>query len=265
MAGFRRYKKKTTKKSTRRKKVVKTKGVTTLVKRYVDRTIKRNVETKRIQYAAGFIVSNYNNNTSLNSFWLSPGSTMTISQGTGQAQRIGNRVKIIRAYLTYSITPTGYDALVNPQPKPVLLRMWIGYSKTDPSELPSDFTNLYQVGNSSGPPNNFISDIQRAVNKDKFVVYRSIVHKVGFSMVDGTGSQPIVQYYNNNDFKYCTMRKINITKYILSNVMYNDSVNNPTSRGLFAWIQVVGADNTTMNNIIPCNFNYFVDLEYEDA
>lgn len=260
-----RYRKKTTKKSTKKARVRKTKGVTQPVKKYVDRTLKRNIETKRIQYAAGFPVSNYNNSTSLNSFWLSPGSTMSITQGTGQAQRIGNRLRIIKAYLTYSITPTGYDALLNPQPRPILLRMWIGYSKTVPSDLPSDFTNLYQVGNSSGPPGNYISDIQRAVNKDKFIVYRSIVHKVGFSTVDGTGSQPAVQYYNNNDFKYCIMRRLDITKYLISNVMYNDSLNNPTSRGLFAWMQVVGADNTTMNNIVPCTFNYFVDLAYEDA
>jgi hypothetical protein len=268
MPAFRRYRKKTTKKSTKTvkgRKITRTKGVTMPIKRYVNRTIGRNIETKRIEYASGFTVSNYFNDTSLNSFWLSPGNTIQILQGDGQGMRTGNRLKITKAILTYSITPIGYDALLNPQPKPTLLRLWIGYFKTDQDNKPTDFTQLYQVGNSSGPPNNFISDIQRSVNKDKFVVYRSIIHKIGFSSVDGTGAQPVVQYYNNNDFKYLTMRKLDITKYMISNVIYNDNTAFPSTRGLFAWMQVVGADNTTMNNIIPVNFNYFIDIEYKDG
>lgn len=241
------------------------KKVAMTVKKYVERRIRANIENKTLQYGYGFAISNYFDDTSLNSQWLSPGPTLQILQGSGQGQRNANRVRIVKATLTYTISPNGYDGLLNPQPRPIVLKIWIGYFKPDPINKPIDFTQFFQSGNTAVPPNNFMIDMLRTVNKDRFVIFKTITHKIGYSSVNGTGAQPIVQYYNNNDFKFLIMRKINITKYLIQNVVYQDNNFIPSTRGLFMWMQLVGADNTSLNNVIAASINYFVDLEYEDA
>lgn len=259
------YSKVSSKKRASFKKQMPRKKVSLAVKKYVNRTIKTNIENKTLQYGTGFAISNYFNDTSLNSQWLSPGNTIQILQGTGQGQRTANRVKIVKATLNYTISPNGYDGLLNPQPRPLVLKMWIGYFKPDPVNKPVDFTQLFQSGNTAVAPSNFMIDMLRPVNKDRFVIFKTITHKIGYSSVNGTGAQPVVEYYNNNDFKFLIMKKINITKYMIQNVIYQDNVAIPSTRGLFMWFQIVGADNTNLNNVISASINYFVDIIYEDG
>lgn len=250
-----------------KKKTPRSKKVSSSVKKYVQRTIKANAENKKIQYKTGFVIRSYADDNLMNVFPLSLGTAIPVSQGTGQADRIGNKVKIVKAMLNYTISPTVYDALVNPTPEPTLLRLFIGYSKTNPTVTPSasDFAVLFQAGNSSIAPTGYIEDMQRTINTDRWVVYRSPVHKIGCASYTGAGTSTGNQYYTNNDFKYLVMRKINLIKYIKSICTWNDTTVQPTSRGLFGWIAVVGADNTQLTGTITTKFNYFIDIEYEDV
>lgn len=237
------------------------------VKTYVQRALHKAIENKSIQYNGSFTMVNYNDDNTMRGFALSPGTSIAIPQGTGAGSRTGNRIKIIKAKLNYWMVPAAYNGLLNPQPKPLLIRMWIGYSKTNPTLIPpsTDQAFLFQNGDSASAPNNFIPDMLRAVNKDKFVIFRDIKHKLGNADLTGTGAIAGSQYFSNNDFKYNIMRTIDITKYLISNVTYNDSTVIPTSRGLFCWIQICYADNNATSGVIPGNFAYFVDLTYEDA
>lgn len=237
------------------------------VKTYVQRAIHRSIENKSIQYNGAFTMSNYADDNTMKGFYLSPGSTIVIPQGTGAGARTGNKIKIIKVKFNYWMVPSSYNGLLNPQPRPLLIRLWIGYSKSNPTIVPTaaDQALLFQAGDSAAAPNGFINDMLRSVNKDKFVIFRDIKHKLGNADITGTGFTAGNQYYSNNDFKYNIMRSIDITKYLINNVTYNDSTSIPTSRGLFCWVQIVYADNTVTTGQIPANFSYFVDLTYEDA
>lgn len=270
MVFFKRFKKKTTKKSTkkayRRYRYRRSSKIAYPIRRYVNREIKKNVENKKIQYLASFNIRDYIADTALNAFWLSPNSaTLSIVQGTGQSQRVGNRIKIVKATLTYFIMCNPYEATSNPTPEPTLVKLWIGYYKNDPVNVPADFTNFFQSGSSSAAPNGYIEDMMRIPNSDKFVVFKTKFHRVGFSAYTGTGPNAAAQYFDNNEFKYTTMKRVDVTKYMLSNVVYNDTINNPTSRGLYCWCECVPANNTTLGGTLPVLFKYFIDITYEDA
>lgn len=271
MVYFKTYKKRSRrasskkKASLRRRSALKRPTVSMPVKKYVDRTIKRNVENKRIQFTGSLFVQPYTNVTNMNCQWLSLGGTMQVAQGTGQAQRIGNRVRVVKSTLYYYIRPLPMTALFNPVPKPLIVKIWIGYRRETPTEPPADFTTFLQSGGSSGPPIGFISDFQREYNRDKFVVYRQFIHKIGYADYTGDGASTPNQYFANNDFKYMIMRKLDITKYLCANVVYNDGVNVPTTRGLFMWMQIGPANNTVFDYSQAANMDYFIETLYEDA
>lgn len=262
------YNRKLTKRKTiPKKRVYRRRKVTKVIKSYVNQAIHKQIENKTIQYNSGFTMVNYTDDNFMRGFALSPGTSLAIPQGTGEGDRTGNRIKIMKATLTYWLVPAAYSGLLNPNPKPTNIRIWIGYSKTNPTIIPpaADTAVFFQNGDTSQPPNGFISDILRSVNKDKYVIFRDIKHKLGYASASGTGFVAGSEYFANNDFKYNIMKKIDITKYLIRNVIYNDGTAIPTTRGLFCWCQVVYADNTTTTGTIPANFNYFVDLTYEDA
>lgn len=243
------------------------KKVTKAIKTYVSKAIHSQIENKSIQYNNGITVINYNDDATMRGFPLAPGLTMNIAQGTGAADRTGNRIKIMKAVLNYWIVPTAYSGLLNPTPKPVMIRIWIGYSKVNPTIIPpaADTALLFQNGDAASAPNGFIADMLRNVNKDKFVIFRDIKHKLGYASATGTGFIAGSEYFANNDFKFNILKKIDVTKYMPKTIIYNDTTSVPTSRGLFCWMQVVNADNTVTSGTIPANFNYFIDLTYEDA
>jgi len=270
MPAVRRYKRRTPSKARAPAGRMRSRGarpVSSKVKTYVQRAIHRNVENKSIQYNGGFTMVNYADDNTMRGFALSPGTTIAIAQGDGAGDRTGNRIKIMKARLVYWMVPAAYNGLLNPQPKPLLVRLWIGYSKTNPTLIPpaGDQATLFQNGNAAAAPNGFINDILRSVNKDKFVIFRDIKHKLGNADLTGTGFTAGSQYYSNNDFKYNIMKSIDITKYLINTVSYNDTTAIPTSRGLFCWVQIVYADNTVTTGVIPANFNYFVDITFEDG
>lgn len=243
------------------------KKVTEVVKAYVAKAIHSQIENKSIQYNAGINLTNYADGATMNGFPLTPGLTMNIIQGVGAADRTGNRIKIMKAVLNYWMVPTAYNVLINPNPKPLMIRIFIGYSKINPTIIPpaADTALFFQNGDAASAPNGFIADILRKVNKDKYVIFRDIKHKLGYEAATGTGAVAGSQYYGNNDFKYNILKKIDVTKYMPKTVIYNDTTSVPTSRGLFCWIQIVNADNTATTGYLPVAFNYFVDLTYEDA
>lgn len=270
MPPVRRYRRRTTSKARAPAGRMRSRGarpVSSKVKTYVQRAIHKQVENKAIQYNGSFTMVNYADDNTMRGFALSPGTTIAIPQGTGAGDRTGNRIKIMKATLNYWMVPAAHNGLLNPAPKPLLVRLWIGYSKTNPTLIPpaSDQAVLFQSGDTASPPNGFIPDILRKVNKDKFVIFRDIKHKLGYAEMSGTGFIAGSQYFANNDFKYNIMKTIDITKYLINTVSYNDTTAIPTSRGLFCWVQIVYADNNVTTGAIPANFAYFVDITYEDA
>lgn len=260
--------KKTLRKSSRRPRV------TTAVKRYVKRAIHSNIENKLLNWNYNGALLPYNAPTSswlaYNVHALYPNSTtLSCTQGTGQSNRIGNSIKIQKGMLKFVISPKIYNATTNPFPQPYDIRVMIGYVKNSPVTGPSftDFSELFQSGNTFNGPTTTLSDMIQQVNSNSFGILYDKVIKVGSASSTGTGGVAGWQYMANNDYKFNVVRKINITKYLTKTYQFNDTNNNPKSgRALFVWYlpsQAIG--ESAVSTYQPLNIYTSVDLQYEDA
>lgn len=253
----------------RPRRVVKKSTVSMAVKRYVKRTIHKNVENKCQQVAAGGDFGNVNASSVMNVFPCTPYTGyLTIGTGVTQNSRIGNQVKPVKVMLNYIIRPTVYDATKNPNPAPCEIDLYLGYVKPTPSILPtaSDFLNLYQLGATSTPAVGNLSDLVATLNLDYWHISKRWRHKVGYSNNNYTGNQPNYESFTNNDFKLNVIRKMDITRYYPKTLTFNDSAQPTTAKGLFFFYQAVNAGGVTNTAaILPMNIQFWIEVKYEDA
>lgn len=117
-----------------------------------------------------------------------------VSQGTGQANRIGNRVflekVIIRGHVNMRQT-TSASIYMN------LCKVWVGRLKSDfGAGLPSDYNALMQSGNTSTYLGPDVQSFYRPFNTNRWIIYRQKNMKIGYSQNGGGAGAPF-----NNDFK----------------------------------------------------------------
>jgi len=235
-AKRRNYRKRATKKSTR--KTSRRPGVSKSVRTYVKKTIHRMAENKTI--GSQLALAGNPTNASSNG-WVTNNvyplafndTTMICTQNNSQSGRIGNKVNVRKAVVSYILTPASYNATTNTEPKPIDVRVVIFSLKQEPvigiNGSISQFGSFYQNGSGSAGFANNLSDQQQAINRDNFCVYYDKKVKLGYSSMPGTGTNTAYQQFNNNDYKLNVMRKIDVTKYLSKTYGWNDSANRPHS------------------------------------
>ena len=244
--------------------------VSTCVKKYVKQAIHRNVENKCIQYSQSFGFGGNNATYPTLSFRrLTPGAlSYSISQGLGQADRIANKIRVMKATFRYILLPISYDLILNPTPKPQHVQLMFcnikGNQRADPSA--TSVSVLFQNGNTSAGPTGLLGDILRPTNGDFWNIKRRVHHKIGYAIADGTGASGGSQYHANNDFAYNVMRTVDVTSMFPKVITYNEADVNPTTNSLYLLFQSVNADNTAqISDTAPCGITFWLDLIYEDA
>jgi len=244
-------------------------GVSSAVKKYVKRTLHVQLENKSVQINAGTGFGNVLQNTTMNAYPMCPLSGFwSIGQGVGSGARIGNQIKTRRCTLSYVLRANQYDAINNPAPIPCEVQLMLGYVKNTPSFAPAavDINQLFQNGSSSAAPVGNLRDIVSVINTDYWVIKKRWLHKIGYSVSQGTGAQVIPQYYANNDFKLNVVKKMDITKMVPATYQFNDGGISPTSRNLFFMYQAVAASGEILPATrIPITIEYWIDYHYEDA
>ena len=160
-----------------------------------------------------------------------------INQGTGQANRIGNKIQFMGSktkvvvkpapYSIYGIFATSGDVFANPPvaptqpypnplPKPNEIRMLVLSSKATPTQFITNLDALFQSGNSVFGPDGTDRDMISAINKDEFVCLYDKKIKIGYETYityGGLGSTQGASYnYANNDFKTIATRTIRLRK-----------------------------------------------------
>lgn len=265
----RNYRKRGARKTNRKSAGRKGGSVSVAVKRYVKSTISRDIENKRAISDNSFAVGTIANSNILYARPLTPAiGFMSISQGVGQGDRIGNMIKTKKVMLRYVLYPIPYDITVNPNPAPIEFQMIFGYVKTTPTTTPSvaNVQQMYQLGNSATAPNGDLGDLINPFNTDVWVIKKVIKHKIGYAVAEGSGGRPNSQYFANNDFKLNVVRSLDITSIYPSKFTFQDTVNTPTNAGLFLMCQAINADGTTSAALNTKAFiEYAVDFTYEDA
>lgn len=263
------YRRKTVKRTYKRKSYAPKRKVTPL-KRMIRKEIARNVENKTIQQ--------YNYNKLLNTaqdgstfltnniFPVGPDPTsLVINQGAAQANRIGNQIKTKKFVFKGTLVPLPADQFTNATIRPVQVKMWIFYDKSNPTAVPSPLTDFFQNGNSSKGFQGDLVDMWSPVNTDKYRVVATKTFKLGFANYSNDG-QTTNQYFANNDFKYNANFQFDLSKHYPQTVKFNDGTATPTSRGLFCMVNYASATGGTFPiGTQAVGMQYMQDYQFEDA
>lgn len=252
------------------KKIYKKKGSSFAAK--VKKVLFKAAEHKNVTYQSSTTLGNYAGGASLTQFRLTPSSgQMNIQQGVGQGDRIGNKVKVVKATLSYVIVPLPFDVTSNPQPVPYEVRLMIGKNKTDELQAPS-LTNIFQFGDSSGAPTGNLLDMIAPFNKDVCSVQKVISHKVGYQQYGGgagNSSYPTnvqsAQYWSNNDFKMNVKKVVDITKFFPASLQWNDATSTPTWDSVWLTAFLSAADGGVSTSSQPCGMTYVINVVYVDV
>lgn len=195
----------------------------------------------------------------------SPG-VLNISQGTTQATRIGNSVRIHKMMMNFVFFPLSYNVTTNPQPIPQIVMMWLVSVKGQGSSSPaSQMASFFQIGSTSTSLQGNVTDLLYEVNKDLFTVYKKTTFKLGFAAAVGTGFNAGQQQYANNDFPYSVKKSWNITKLIPKICRFNDGSNANTGRALYLIMQSIPADGSTPAvTTVPCQMDMQLICHFTD-
>lgn len=192
---------------------------------------------------------------------------MTILQGAGQGQRIGNSIRVKSLRLTGLIRALPYSALTNPNPTPIYVKLLFLTRKDAPTELYNSLTDVLQLGNDSVSPgaSSQLERMQRPVNTDVWTYHTSRTFKVGYSSYSGTSADADQQVYSNNDFKMNHFVNIDLTKYCTKNIKFDDNTANPSSRNIVMYPILYTANGTNLGfNDVPVSMHYSIEMSYED-
>lgn len=240
------------------------------LKRVVKTLIRRSQETKHFQFYDS------NNAIYVSSHASYAGSVipltpyngyLAIQQGTGQGGRIGNVINMTRLNFQFILNPNPYAVGTNGVPQPRDIILWIFSDKLNPTSLPVQGADFLQLGNTSQGLTNTITDEMAPWNSDAYLVHKRIRYKLGYSeYTAGTGAAANSGFYANNDYKISVKRSINILKYAVKRVKYNDNSSTPTTRGVYAIFQAVANDGQQIANTgIPAAYGFILDCKYKDA
>lgn len=237
----------------------------------VKRVLRRQAEKKHVNVVdLGMIIMPSNSATADGAIQqLSPGTgSFQIQQGTGQADRVGDRIQITRCTLKGTIVPNIYDVTTNPAPQPCVVQLIVFYDKLNTTIYPAPFAanNFFQFGNTVAGFRNDLVDNWAMINSDRYTVVLRKHWKLGYAAYGGTGTTAAAQAFTNNDFKLNHEFSLDMTKYLVKNVKYQDNNIDPTTRGLWFTFVATASDGTAYGaGRIPAHVQYSQDLTYIDV
>lgn len=261
------------KKVTGKRKFIKkaiTKAKHKIFAKSVLRIVKRSEETKHaqpVQNLRGTQIFAYNSvggsaqpvaNTS--TFIELTSIFNTIGQGTGQGDRVGNRISPTKFSFTGWIN---YSQNYTQNNLPCYIKMVIMRMKNTVNAQYPNMQNFLQYGNTTQQPQNLLNDIRQLINKDDVIVYAQRTFKLGPAASSSALS--------NNDFKLCQSFNINLTKYIKT-AIYDDQMANMKNHQMFAVFlggtfssePLAPSEGTPVDYPLPANITYNIELSYKD-
>lgn len=191
----------------------------------------------------------------------------SLVQGTGHSQRIGNEVKVSRAYIKGYINVRPYNLQNNPLPLPVMVKMWlVSYKITNQPSLTSAslFSNFFDSNNSSAGFQSNILDVLLTPNKDVWTVHSTKTLKLGSANTFNGTTADITTFGYFDNSPMIAPFYFDCTKH-LDKLKFDDTVNNLcTNRNLFLIYQCVNADGQS-STYTPCEIHTSQRVEYTDA
>lgn len=193
---------------------------------------------------------------------------LSIVQGTGQGARIGNSIRLKSLKFSGVIRPLPYNATSNPLPVPLYIKLYFLTRKDNPSGITGTLGDLLQYGNSSESPGNSaaIFNLNRMVNTDEWMLHTTRTYKLGYANYGGTGGSLDSQLHANNDFKLNHFVNVDLTKYCVKTIKFDDNTTDATTRNIVMYPVVYTHDGSVLPDLssIPARLEYSLDMTYED-
>lgn len=234
-------------------------SVSTAVKQYVKRTIGRGEENKMV---------NRQNTTSYTTGIALAWNDISISvpQGLGAGQRIGNQVKIKSVFFNMVLT------LANASLPPYApnyygqfdCRLLMGSTRGNPFSSPTAIDNgqLLRFGSSTTGADSSLQSQMRPINK----VYWNIGFDKKFKVGAGVGIA--IPFTTSNDYRLSYLRRFNITKLFKKTQMFNDATGSNLAQNSSLYFNMIVCDylGTPLNyTSSTVQIAYEIDYTYEDA
>lgn len=235
--------------------------------------LERTRETKCLQFYSGSTpISAYNIGASggaantLTVIPLGPNSlNLPIPQGTGQGQRVGNKIETVKATIRMMFFPALYSAESNPAPTPQVVKIWgLWYKLGDYSGAPpASLEDMFQSGDTSIDPTGVLLDDFLTVNKDAYHVAFTRTFKVGNQSSTGNTNQSNGVYLNN-DFKMNAKCTIDYTKHLIKHQKFNDTDTETSNRQLYLVVESLNPSGGPGLGF-PTIMTYEIDYRWKDA
>lgn len=228
-------------------------------------------KTREVKHASYSSASNLNAYTGTG--WSSVGVValspytgfISIVQGTGQGDRIGNKIEIVSAKMTFQFAPNPYNATTNPSPEPQNILGWVVNVKQSTAQ-PTSLATFFQAGDSVAAAQGTILDATRPINTDQYQLYRRFQKKVGWAVNTGTGSAAGYAYLANNDHNLSERVSMDVTKYLPKIVDYNDTTSTPTSKAIWLFMETVNSIGSAQPAAtLPTALQYTIEISFRDA
>ena len=194
-----------------------------------------------------------------------------VLQGTGQGDRIGNKITHKSAWLKCSLNMKPYSALFNSRQLAQLVTLVVfkvrNYQTGVNPTYSNFFSKMFQLGNTSVPLTNKPIDHIRPFNQDIMDVKAVRRFKMGFSgQNSNTSTGPGTSPVPNNDFDYHKFVSINLTKFYKKTQIFNDGIapNDAHNDNLFFMVFCCPADGSAYTST-PIELTWDLSMKYQDA
>lgn len=168
----------------------------------------------------------------------------TISQGVGEGQRVGNKIKIMKYRYTGILNCFNREGSNNFGP--FYVRIWVLTYKFDPNGAQvtdiwsglanNQAGNFFDNGNATNGMQGNLLDLMLPVNTKVWTVHKCMTFKLGYqSNPNITGAD------GNNDFAYSRKFYIDLKKYQGGTIQYNDTSTTSFNKKLFIVYEVLNA------------------------
>lgn len=193
---------------------------------------------------------------------------LSIPQGVGQGNRIGNSIRTHKLIYQGVVTPNQYDATWNPTPWPQELMFILFRRKDNGDTIMTQTGNLYQSGSTSLNPSGSLIDLVTPFNTDLYDVLYKRVFKIGPAENTGTGIQNTWMRIANNDFKFNVKFRMDLTKYIDKVIRFDDATNTAYGMSSYihgAWYCMNATGTVATAAEKPCQLVSNLTLFYKDV
>jgi len=196
-------------------------------------------------------------------------SFCAISQGTGEADRVGTKIKLRSVRLRANFWQNAYNVSYNPTPVPFYLKLWI-FSVKYSSQLTDVqsvvINNFINANNSGNGLAGTLADLTGVVNNNYVTLKKVLIRKIGVSSAYGTGAVGSAQYFNNNDFKITSFVNLDVTKYLRKHISYNDATATASTSATWCVAEVIPFNNdTTACGQQPGKYSFTLETRYTDS